>query len=180
MNLIELFPIWVKQFNFVNFFGFFVLPYESFLALFLLIDARDRSRITSDHHLIRSNVSLYPLWFFKITPFTGIVIVILSNFPFPHSNSGFTRVPLKALSDQVLIRYAFFWAFYRLFSIALFTVYFPLLFLFTFKVSLRSDLRISCLQTNKHFKNQEKDFFQIFHRIMLRVTLTVPFKKITH
>ena len=145
MNLIELFPIWVKQFNFVNFFGLFVLPYESFLALFLLIDARDRSRITSDHHLIRSNVSLYPLWFFKITPFTGIVIVILSNFPFPHSNSGFTRVPLKALSDQVWIRYAFFWAFYRLFSIALFTVYFPLLFLpFIFHCSFYLPSRFPC------------------------------------
>ena len=36
---------------------------------FLLIDATDRSNISSDHHRIRFDVSLYPLSFFANTPF---------------------------------------------------------------------------------------------------------------
>ena len=45
------FTIRVVYYNFLNLYGRYVLRYKSFLTIFLLIDATDRSNICSNHYL---------------------------------------------------------------------------------------------------------------------------------
>ena len=57
--------------NFLSFYGRYVLQQESLLVNnnFLLIDATDRSKTSSDQKRLFVVVSLYPLSFFANTPF---------------------------------------------------------------------------------------------------------------
>ena len=60
------FTIRVECCNFLNLYGSYVL------LNFLLINATDRSKISSNQHWIFFEVSLYPLSFFANTPFKAL------------------------------------------------------------------------------------------------------------
>ena len=68
-NKIDYFTIRVECCNFLNLYGRYVLQHELFFYNFLLIDATDRSKISSDQKRVFSAVSLFPLSFFANTPF---------------------------------------------------------------------------------------------------------------
>ena len=55
--------------NFLNLYGRYVLKYKSFFNNFHLVDATDRSKISSDQKRLFFSVSLCPLLFFANTPF---------------------------------------------------------------------------------------------------------------
>ena len=57
---------------------FFVM-HESFFNNFLLIDEINRSKISSNHHQIFFDVSLYPLWYFANTPFMSYLTIEYPN-----------------------------------------------------------------------------------------------------
>ena len=73
---------------------------------FLLIDATDRSKISSNQKRFFIALRLYPLSFFANTPFKGLVNVILSDPPL-----HIDRVPIsdiQAMFDYFCIRYPCF------------------------------------------------------------------------
>ena len=55
---------------------------------FLLTDATDRSKFSSDQKRLFFAVSLYPLLFFANTPFKSILLLLLPSF-IPHRSSRF-------------------------------------------------------------------------------------------
>jgi len=67
---------------------------------FLVVDATDWSKISSDQKRLFFAVSLYPLSFFTNTPFKGTLSVILSDPPCKDGNARFTMVALKSYSGQ--------------------------------------------------------------------------------
>ena len=83
MNCLELIyfsTIRVEYCNFLNLYGRYVLWYEWVVFNnFLLIDATDRSKISSNHCRIFFDVSLYPLSLFANTPFKVMEFIILKD-----------------------------------------------------------------------------------------------------
>ena len=74
---------------------------------FLLIDATDRSKISSDHKRFFIALSLYPLSFFANTPFKYKTRLILDTVPWPDfvinkNIIGFT-------SDVFKVNYLYIW-----------------------------------------------------------------------
>ena len=83
-------------------YGHYVLRYKSFLTIFL-IDATDRSKISSDQTRLFFAVSLYPLSVFSNTPF---------KLPF------FNVIPQKQFFDNF---YVYIGAFSKMINVVLFS-----------------------------------------------------------
>ena len=69
------FKIRVECCTFLNLYGRYVLQYKPFFNNFLLIDAKDRINMSSNHH----RISLYPLSFFANTLFKNFKIKYVCN-----------------------------------------------------------------------------------------------------
>ena len=83
---------------------------------FLLIDATDRSKISSDQKLLFFAIILYFLYFSTNTPFKWILIPILSNFYLQNGHDRFSRTLdiINIVEDNavfLVLKSAYFWYF---------------------------------------------------------------------